>query len=679
MARLDRLFQPKSLAVIGGGAWCASVIEQARKFGFQGVITPVHPKAKTVAGLPAVASLSDLPTAPDAAFVGVNRDITIEVVKELSSIRAGGAVCFASGFSEAAEELADGVDKQMALLNAADGMPILGPNCYGLLNAFDQVAIWPDQHGLKPVEKGVAILTQSSNIAINLTMHKRGLPIGYMVTCGNQAQQCQAAIAMDLLDDPRVTAIGLHIEGFSDLRAWEVFAQKAHQKSIPIVALKVGKSAAAQSATISHTASLAGSDAGAGALLRRLGIGRVDSLPAFMETLKLLHVEGQLANNRIASISCSGGEASLIADMAEDRNLIFPPLNDRQKTELAKALGPKVALANPLDYHTYIWRDAKAMTKAWSAMTDPSIGLTFSIVDCPRADICDATDWVCTTQAATQTRATTQRPFAVVAGLPELMPEDIAAELLSGGVIPMNGIDEALVAAEIASDLTPPVDAPLLLPTPSGSTRVLTEAEAKMQLSQSGLHAPKSIRTESTDGAAAAAKSFGFPVVLKGEGIAHKTETGAVKLNLRTKEDVLNAAKAMPTDTFLVEEMIDGDGVELLIGVVKDPAHGFVLTLAAGGILTELLEDSRSFLIPTPRETILDGLKQLRIHKLLTGYRGKPTADIDAILAAIDTLQRFVIENASRIEEIEINPLICTPTRAVVADALIREVTHGPD
>ena len=415
---LSRLFRPKHIAVIGGGAWCASVIEQCHKMEFSGQIWQVHPKG----GDGVYRSVEELPEAPDAAFVGVNRFATIDVVTRLSAMNAGGAVCFASGFSEAAAEDAEAKDLQASLLDAAKDMPILGPNCYGFISALDGALLWPDQHGCQRVQQGVAILTQSSNIAINLTMQARGLPIAYTVACGNMAQTTQAEIASGLLDDPRVTAIGLHIEGFSNLRAWEELARKASTLNKPIVALKIGKSDQAQAATISHTASLAGSDAGAQALLDRLGIARVGNLASFLETLKLLHLYGPLPNNNIASISCSGGEASLAADTAYGRNLTFPPLKESQIRKLSEALGPMVALANPLDYHTYIWRDEDAMTKAWSGMAEPDLALLVIILDYPRADRCDPRDWEFATNAALRVRKNTGCNVAVVATLPELLP-----------------------------------------------------------------------------------------------------------------------------------------------------------------------------------------------------------------------------------------------------------------
>ncbi|MEL6701394.1 MAG: CoA-binding protein, partial [Pseudomonadota bacterium] len=159
-ANLTRLLSPKTLAVVGGGAWCAAIIDAARQIGFEGTITPVHPKASEVAGLPALRSVAEIAHPIDAAFIGVNRHATIEVVGQLRAAGAGGAICFASGFAEAQAEDAQGSSLQAELLTAAGDMPILGPNCYGFVNALDGAAIWPDQHGLQACDRGVAILTQ---------------------------------------------------------------------------------------------------------------------------------------------------------------------------------------------------------------------------------------------------------------------------------------------------------------------------------------------------------------------------------------------------------------------------------------------------------------------------------------------------------------------------------------
>jgi acyl-CoA synthetase (NDP forming) len=664
---LSRLLRPKSVTVIGGGAWCRAVIEQLQKTEFSGDIWPIHPSAREISGLPSHASVHDLPDIPDAAFIGINRDATIDAVAQLSHLGVGGAVCFASGFGETG----DGQDANARLLKAAGDMPILGPNCYGMINALDGASLWPDQHGCLPVDHGVAILTQSSNIAINLTMQQRDLPIAYVVTCGNQAQLSEAEIADALLDDPRVTAIGLHIEGFRDLVTWQALARKAHAKGIPLVALKVGKSTQAQNATISHTASLAGSDAGATALLEHLGIARVDDLPTLLETLKILHVAGPLPSGQIASISCSGGEASLIADMAHNTALTFPPLTNKQEKRLLAALGPKVALANPLDYHTYVWRDVRSMTRAFSAMIVPKIAITFLIVDFPRGDICDPSDWECAIQSALDTRAATGGTIAMVATLPELMPEHVACRLMAGGIIPMGGIREALAATQAALQRAPKF-ADLIVPTGSKPAETMSEADAKWALEKAGVTVPK-LLTGGLEKLAAHADMEQGPFVLKSIGIAHKSDVGGVALSLTSGDAVRQAGAKMQSKDFILEEMIADTVAEILIGIVKDPAHGFVITIGTGGIFAELMKDTASILMPASRKCLKQTLNKLKVAKILHGYRSQPAGNINALLDTIEAIQSYVLANLDTIEEVEVNPLIITQTRAIAADALIRK------
>lgn len=671
MRDLSRLFAPKSIAVIGGGAWCTAIMSAAKQIGFDGTLLPVHPSGKLIAGIPSITNLAEFPGPIDAAFIGVNRFATLDVVAQLRDLDAGGAICFASGFSEAAAEDATGTDLQAQLVGAAGDMPIMGPNCYGFLNALEGAGIWPDQHGLSRVDRGVAILTQSSNILINITMQMRGLPIAMAVACGNQAQTRQTDVAMHLLDDPRITAIGLHIEGFGDLRSWEALAKKAHAKNRPLIALKSGRSPQAQAAAVSHTASLAGGDAGAAAFLARLGIRRADNLPVFLEALKIAHLFGPMPRGAIASISCSGGEAALAADTALGTTLNFPPLNTRQTKDLGAALGPMVALANPLDYHTYIWRDGPAMTAAWAAMADPHIDITLLIIDYPRPDKCDASDWDIATQAAIDAAAHSGGRFAVVASLPELLPESVAHHLMAHGVLALHGLDHSLAALHLMSGNATSQDTPVTLPGADKDTHVLTEAAAKAQLATFGLPTPKG-QVATPDQAPQVATQVGFPVALKVQGLAHKTGANGLALGLKSESAVLAAVADLAPGDILVEHMVDDAVVELLIGVTRDPAHGFVLTLAAGGTLTEVLSDKENLLVPADADTVEAALNRLKIAPLLHGYRGKPAVHMTAVLDAVAAIQAYVVANADRLEEVEINPLLCTPTQAVAVDALIR-------
>ncbi len=674
-SRLSRLFSPKSVAVVGGGVWCRSVIEQLIKIGYKGTIFPVHPFKEEILGIKSFKDLEDIPAIIDATFIGVNRNITIEVVKQLNSLNAGGAVCFASGFLEAEGDKQGSGELQKSLIEAAADMPILGPNCYGFINYLDHAALWPDQHGGTTVDKGVAILTQSSNIAINITMQTRGLPISYIMSVGNQASLGFSEIGMYLLSDPRVTALGLHIEGIGDLRAFEELTTKARKLGKPIVALKVGKSAEARRAAQSHTASLAGDAQSAKSLFKRLGIAEVDRLEVLIDTLKIFHSYGPLSSKNVRSLSCSGGEASLVSDLAQAYGIQFPKLEKENISELRSVLGEMVALSNPLDYHTYIWGDIDAMASTFIAMMRQHNGITIIIVDFPRDDNCDPSAWNCVITAAKMAKKSENKPLALVSTLSENIPEHVSFELLESNIITLHGLDTALAAISVSSiNQTVVNPKPIFLSNPTGKSILVDEYDAKKSLEKYGLKLPETEKCLQSD-AHLVSDQIGYPVVIKALGSAHKSELGEVFLNLENQKSVKEALRKISKKHVIVEKMIGDAVVELLVGIVHDPAHGMLLTVGAGGVLTEILSDTSSILLPSSKSEVLDCFNQLKISKIAKGYRGALGVDINQIIDAIMKIQDFVLDNRDKLFEIEINPLIVTTSEVIVADALIRKVT----
>ena len=674
-SRLSRLFSPKSVAVVGGGVWCRSVIEQLIKIGYKGTIFPVHPFKEEILGIKSFKDLEDIPAIIDATFIGVNRNITIEVVKQLNSLNAGGAVCFASGFLEAEGDKQGSGELQKSLIEAAADMPILGPNCYGFINYLDHAALWPDQHGGTTVDKGVAILTQSSNIAINITMQTRGLPISYIMSVGNQASLGFSEIGMYLLSDPRVTALGLHIEGIGDLKAFEELTTKARKLGKPIVALKVGKSAEARRAAQSHTASLAGDAQSAKSLFKRLGIAEVDRLEVLIDTLKIFHSYGPLSSKNVRSLSCSGGEASLVSDLAQAYGIQFPKLEKENISELRSVLGEMVALSNPLDYHTYIWGDIDAMASTFIAMMRQHNGITIIIVDFPRDDNCDPSAWNCVITAAKMAKKSENKPLALVSTLSENIPEHVSFELLESNIITLHGLDTALAAISVSSiNQTVVNPKPIFLSNPTGKSILVDEYDAKKSLEKYGLKLPETAKCLQSD-AHLVSDQIGYPVVIKALGSAHKSELGEVFLNLENQKSVKEALRKISKKHVIVEKMIGDAVVELLVGIVHDPAHGMLLTVGAGGVLTEILSDTSSILLPSSKSEVLDCFNQLKISKIAKGYRGALGVDINQIIDAIMKIQDFVLDNRDKLFEIEINPLIVTTSEVIVADALIRKVT----
>ena len=679
---LARLLRPRSVAVIGGTP-AACVAEQLDRMGFDGLVWPVHPSREAVAGRRAFRSVSELPAAPDAAFVGVNRHATVEAVRELSRCGAGGAICYASGFLEAD----DGARLQHDLVEAAAGMPILGPNCYGLINFLDGTPLWPDQHGgrrLGTSERGVAIVTQSSNIAISMTMQRRGLPIAYMVTAGNQAQIGVSRLAASLLADERVSAIGLHIEAFDSTTGFERLARLARERRVPVVALKVGRSARGQAAALSHTASIAGSDAGADAFLHRLGFARTHGIPEFLEALKLVHVHGALNGGHLGAMCCSGGEASVVADAIEDAAASLPELSPAHAEAIRATVHPLVAVANPLDYHTFSWGDESALTRTFTAFAGGSFDATMLVLDFPREDRCDDADWEVTLSAFANAMAENDSKGIVVATLGENMPEKRAGEMTKRGIAPLAGVREALAAVDAAAAIgnawQSPPHPPLVVPVGVCAAPVLLdEATSKSRLATFGLAVPPGGVARDADAAVRIAQSLGGSVALKVLRIAHKTERRAVRLALREGDEIRAAAsELLALGDVLVERFATGIVAELLVGVRREAELGLLLTVASGGTLVELMADSATLLLPATEADVRDALAGLRCAVLLNGYRGRPPADVDAAVTAILAIARFAIENRDRLEELDVNPLGiaargAAPERGAVAlDALIR-------
>ena len=659
--RLNRLLRPKSIAVLGS-VWAENVIAQCVKMGFDGPVWPVHPTKANIGGLKTHASLSDLPVPPDATFIGVNRHATLDVVTELAARGAGGAICFASGWTEAGEP-----ELQSALTQAAGDMPILGPNCYGVINYLDGALLWPDQHGGVRVDRGVALISQSSNIVINMTMQARGLPVAYVACLGNAAVVGLAELAAALLDDPRVTAIGMYIEGIGDAAEFAVLAQAARAAGKGIVVIKAGKTELSQVAAASHTASLAGGGAASSAFLRQVGVAEVNTPSELLEVLKIFHIHGPQIGARLCSVSCSGGEAGVVADLAGPLGIAFNAPSAAQRARLAEILGPIVTIANPLDYHTFIWGDGPRTTDVFSTMLAGYDAGIF-VIDPPRPDRCDASSFTPALEAIVAAGKATGKPAFPVSLLPENFDEGLATAMMARGVAPLMGLETALVAVRAAQTEAGVAGWRPLDVLAVDGVGMLSEAEAKALLSCAGVAVPKGV----TGAVLADMDVSGLtpPYALKGLGFAHKTESGAVQVGLAT----LAGQPQMPGAVgYLVEEMVVGAVAEVLVGLRRDPVYGVSLTLGMGGVAAELLADTVTLILPVTGAEVRAGLQRLQLWPLLDGYRGRARADVGALIDMVLCLAELMAVDAS-LEEIEINPVILRQTGAVAVDALIRKV-----
>ena len=674
----ERLLQPRSIAVFGG-AQAQEVIRQSDLMGYKGDIWPVHPKKSEILGRRVFRSVADLPGSPDAAYVGVNRDLTIGIVRDLAARGAGGAVCYATGFSEAGPA---GVELERQLLNASGDMPLVGPNCYGLLNYLDGAMLWPDQQGGRRVPSGVAIITMSSNVGFNLSMQRRGLPIAYMLSLGNKLK-FDLHDAIDVFaGQERVTALGLFVESLSDIRAFQAAVDRARSLSKPIVAVKTGRSAVGQKMVISHTASLAGSDALVSALFKRLGVARVHSLEGLMEALKVLHILGPLNGGRLAAMSTSGGDLTLLAD-ALGPTLSLPPLSEETTRRLAATTHERMVPANPFDFQMFFWNDAERLAKSFGALLSEDFDAALCLLDYPREDRCDQSTWGGAERGFVRAVQETGTKGAVMATFADTASETVAARLATSGVALLAGIDAGVAGIQAAVDIGTAWKAPIAPPLPTVvddlsqcPVKDLNEAESKNVLAGWGVPVPPSAVVSDADAAAAAAEGLGYPVVVKALGVAHKTEVGGVRIHLDNAGEVAAALKDMAhlSDSFLVEKMIEGVVAEMIVGVARDAQFGPYLMVGGGGVLVELIRDSSSLLLPLRKEDVRKALSGLKCAPLLNGFRGAPPADVDAAVDVVLAVAHLVEKNPSAVVELDINPLLLLPRGrgGAAADALIR-------
>ena len=678
-ANLSRLISPKSIAVVGNrGADFA--IRESKKLGYNHKIWAIHPTLDFLEGIKCYRDIKDLPEVPDATFIAVNAESAIDIIADLKSIGGGGAVLYASGFGEVGEK---GIKRNQRLLEAADGMPVIGPNCYGFINSLDRVALWPDVHGCEAVSSGVAIITQSGNIGLNITMQSIGLPIAYMFTLGNQTNTNIADIIHAMLDDNRVSAIGLHIEGISDIKSFEIAAQRAINKKIPIVAIKSGRTDASAKIALSHTSSMTGSDQLFSVFFERLGIARVNTVPEFLETLKLLSIIGVIDHNGVASMSCSGGEAGMMADLIDGLDINFPSLDDLHKDRVKLALNDFVEVDNPLDYHTFIWGDRKRTSECFKQMISGNFAATMLLLDWPRTQESEQKEWDLTLLALSDAISGTGEKAIVLASIADCMPKRIIKKCQKYGIAPMIGMDICLKALNhsyrigLAFENSSMQSIEILrsLSHPSKISN-LTEFEGKKLLKKYDIPIPDGEIVTSTSEALMAAEKIHYPLTLKvsNADLAHKTELGAVLLDINDPIVLEKACQDLFKigPSLLLEKMVQDSVTELIIGMANDPIFGKYIIIGSGGILVELFKDTIPLLFPVSREDVSLALSKLKVFPIIKGFRNNPEGDIEAIINCVMSVVKLINEND--IIELDINPLLVLKrgNGVIAVDALIK-------
>ena len=443
---IERLLNPRSIVFVGGRD-LSIPIEAARAIGYGGEIWVVSPKYPEIAGVVTCPSFADLPGTPDAAYLAVRAELTVELLAELRESGCAGAVCFAAGFAESGRP-----ELQDRLREAAGEMAVVGPNCYGVLNYLDRAALWADFHGGRPVERGAAIISQSGNLGLILSMADCALPLSYLISNGNQAVLEASDFIDVLVDDPRVPAIGLYIEELRDIPKFWRAAVRALRANKPIIALKSGVSEVGNQMTLNHTGSRAGSDGFYQTMFDRLGVVRVRTIPELIETLKMFCISGPLSGTNLGVLTCSGADSAMIADLASEVGVELPPLSIEQQANFQEYIADFVNLTNPFDFNTQIWGKPELQVRCFEDMLRGEQYDAVALVhDFPAPQYSDLSSWESICNSFIEAHGSIGRASVMISNFGKMVPEKIADRLCENAVTPLGSLREGLLAVRHAA------------------------------------------------------------------------------------------------------------------------------------------------------------------------------------------------------------------------------------
>lgn len=682
---LDPLFKPQRIVFIGGSN-LRPALRYQREMGFAGETWVVSPKYTELEGFPCFARVEDLPGAPDLAFVAIRREASIEALPILREQGCRAFVCNAAGFAETGEA---GAALQAQLVEAAGGLPCLGPNSIGVVNQVEPMAAIMDHFGVAPVPHGVALVSQGGGVLCDAAFSDRSLAITHLVGCGNQAVTSVGEVVAYLLEDPRVRAVGLSFEGLQDVASLRRAALRALQLAKPIVVLKFGRTPVGRQASASHTASMTGVGAAWEALFQRLGIIATASESEFFETLKLIDA-GQLPRGRRALVAAASGVMGvMLADHLSDAGFELPPPGAAQAKKLRELLPGIATPGNPQDITMAAWNDLDRQRAIYHTLLEDRYDIAIMVQNYPRAGMWDINEYSAQVQALGEACAGRDIAALQLAPLVDCFPDSARTHTRELGLAPMQGLDECVNAlgytlwwrehremllAENSAALTEHRSAPV------GGVQ-LDEAAAKALLQEAGIPVPEG-RVCTPEEAPRAAAELGFPVALKAldARLLHKSECGAVRIGLQDEVAVLDAIQTMHTDMarrvpdiplqqVLVERMAEDVLGELMVSVSYDDPVGPLMMLAGGGIQAELWNDSVLLAAPFSREEIRRTLLSLKSARLLQGWRAKPAANIEALLDTLEAIADFALRH--RVAELEINPILVGEHGVTVVDALL--------
>jgi acetate---CoA ligase (ADP-forming) len=696
-ADLTRLLHPASIAVIGAstraGSFGERVLHNLQHYG--GRVYPVNARYERIGEQRCHPNVAALPEVPDCAVVTVPREAVEEIVQDCARAGVGGVIIFASGYAETGKDERITQQQRLAALARETGMRIVGPNCIGVVNApLDMRVTFMDITPIPaPRRQSVGMVSQSGALGMALAQAVvRGMSFSHVLTSGNSCDVDMADYISYLADDPSCAAIACVFEGMAEPERMLVAAERAWQRDKPLIVFKMATGEQGAAAAMSHTGSLAGSQAAYRAVFRRAGAILVDDYEALAETAAFFAKAPPPKAKGVAVVAASGGAAIMAADRAEQFDVPLPQPNEAVREILLSHIPEFGSARNPCDVTAQILANPESLNACADALLgDPGYGAlvvpqTYGYgPSAKRIPVYDSL-------AAKHGKITCiawQSEWLEGPGVKEAEEAEHVALFRSvpscfAALAAWHWRADKRVAGAPVIAATPPEtvrQAGRLITAAGGQT--LTEREAKAALALYGVPVVGECVAQSMDEAVDAAGSLGYPVVLKVESpdLPHKTEAGVVRLNLRAADEVRAAWQAIMANAnaispppringVLVQKMI-AQGVELVVGARIDPLFGPLVVVGLGGILVELLQDTALAPAPVTHDEALALLAQLKGARLLDGFRGMPAVDRPRLAEVICHVAAFAADHREAVAELDVNPLICTGDRITAVDALI--------
>jgi acyl-CoA synthetase (NDP forming) len=659
--QLDAILKPKSVAVIGASTSPDKIGYEILKniidSGFDGTVYPINPKAEVILDLACHKSVKDIAKTPDLAVIIIPARFVPQAVQECGEAGVKGAVIITGGFSEAGDE-GEALQNQVIEAGKKFGVRVIGPNCQGVNNPHHPLcASWP----LLTYQGKIALISQSGTVGAAMMdwLSEDKLGTSSFVSMGNRADVDETDLITYFNQDPNTEVIAAYIEG---IKRPDQFIKSVEQLRKPLVVLKSGRTPKGKVAAESHTKALAGADAIYEALFKKYNICRAYTAEEFYDYAKALAYLKPPRDNRILFITTSGGAAILATDQAEQEGLDVSPL-PKEAVEAITPLIPAHAIkANPIDLTgdatAQMFGDVIEVTRKYY----DTLGVIFGdpVEDASKVVTPNANELIIFYGGADVERYESE--LMHLKGIP-VFPT------------PERGI-KALAQVLERKTLDAPQKPTLTVPAIG---RQLPLHQAFSRIAEQGLPCTTFALADSRAHAVQLAQEQGFPIALKisSPDILHKSDVGGVQLNLNSAEAVEKAYDALLSAVKLSnpEAQVDGvlvskmasPGLEVIVGMNRDPQFGPVILFGLGGIMVEIFQDVSLRLLPLTNEEAVSMIREIKGYGLISGYRGRPAVN-EQTLADCLLAVALMSENYPEIVEIDLNPVFAYPSGILVAD-----------